>query len=222
MFKSKSLIITAVVIFALIGGALYLTLGKSSTTPNQEAGIMEEKTQTTEEMVKGSLKSLFGVGKNVTCTVNDVENEGSGTVYVAGNKIRGDFTSKIDEKTVESHFIQDEEFSYLWSSEMEEGIKMKADLGTEKTAVSDNKDTQVSNTETVDLNKEVDYKCSNWSVDNSKFTPPANIKFSDISNLMMPKTTPSEEDTTDRIEGSPCAQLPDAESRAACEKALNQ
>lgn len=191
MFKSKSLIIAAIVILALIGGALYLTLGKSSTAPNQETGIMKEKTQTTQEMVKGSLKSLFGVGKNVICTVNDAENEGSGIVYVAGNKIRGDFTSKIDGKTIESHFIQDEEFSYLWSSEMEEGIKMKADLGTEETAVSDNKDAQVPNTETVDLNKEVDYKCSNWSVDNSKFSLPANIKFSDLSNLMMPKTTSS-------------------------------
>lgn len=221
MFKSKSLIIVTVVILALIGGALYLTFGKSTTTP-QETEMMGEKTQNAKEMIKGSLKSLFGAGKNVTCTVNNIDNQGNGTVYVTGNKIRGDFTSKIDGKTIENHFIQDKEFSYFWSSEMEEGIKMKADLGTEETAISDNKDTQVSSTETVDLNKEVDYKCSNWSVDNSKFIPPANIKFSDLSNLMMPKTTPSEGDVTDKIEGSPCDKLPDAESRTACEKALNQ
>ena len=221
MFKNKAFIIIAVIVLLLIGGALYLNLGKSSTNP-KDTGEMQGKTETAGEMVKGSLKSLFGAGKNVTCTVNNVDNNGSGTVYVAGNKIRGDFTSKVDDKTIESHFIQDTEFSYLWSSEMEQGIKMKADLGAEETAMSDNKNSQTSGTEAVDLNKEVDYKCSNWSVDNSKFVPPSNIKFSDMSDLMMPKTTPSKEGAMDKMEGSPCDQLPDAESKAACEKALNQ
>jgi hypothetical protein len=221
MFKSKGLIIVAVIILVLIGGALYLNLGKSTTTP-QDAKMTEEKTQNAGEMIKGSLKSLFGTGKNVTCTVNNIENDGTGTVYVSGNKLRGDFTNSADGKTIESHFIQDEQFSYLWSSEMDQGIKMKAELGTEKSTTSDSKNAKAPSTETVDLNKEVDYKCSNWIVDNSKFIPPSDVKFSDMSDLMMPKITPSEEGIINKMEGSPCANLPDAESKAACEKALNQ
>ncbi|MFH1186831.1 MAG: hypothetical protein V1697_01510 [Candidatus Levyibacteriota bacterium] len=209
MFKSKGLIIAAIAILAIIGSALYLNLGKK--TSNIPA---EEKTQTTGEMVKGTIKSLFGTNKNTICTINDTENQGSGKLYISNNKVRGDFTLKTEGEMMESHFIQDGEFTYIWSSEMEKGIKMKADLITEDSPEGDNSFQE----QAVDLNKEVDYKCSNWAVDNSKFAPPSNIEFSDMTYLMMPKTTPPTDLNT--IEGSPCDQMPDAETKAACEKAL--
>ncbi|HZJ18200.1 MAG TPA: hypothetical protein VFD45_01100 [Patescibacteria group bacterium] len=222
MFKSKGLIIVVIIILALLGSALYLNLGKSSNTSENKTNSMDKSNQTAGEMVKGTIKNLFGAGKNVKCAINSAENNGTGTVYVAGKKMRGDFTSQVEGKTVKSHFIQDEEFSYIWSSEMDQGIKMKADLGTEETSASNSKENSTVKNQTMDLNKEVDYKCSNWTVDNSKFTPPSNIKFSDLTDLMMPKTTPSETDAINKIEGSPCDKLPDAESKAACEEALNQ
>lgn len=213
MFKNKTLVIVAViVILALLGGAAYLSLSKSSktVTPTEKTTVTEPNASPSG--VTGTLKSLFG--KNQSCTITYPNNGGSGTIYVSGNKFRGDFTTKIaGEKEVKSQVLSDGVYTYVWSSETPTGIKMKIDV-TSPTASA-----QTGN---FNLDQEVGLKCSPWGVDASKFTVPANVKFTDMSNLI-PKTSalPSAKTETQTQEQSPCDQIADATAKAACEKALS-
>ena len=209
MFKNKTLVIVAVVvILALLGGAAYLSLSKSSktVTPTEKTTVTEPKTSPAG--VTGTLKSLFG--KNQSCTITYPNNGGSGTVYVSGNKFRGDFTTKIaGEKETTSQVVSDGVYTYVWSSESPTGIKMKIDV-TSPTASA-----QTGN---FNLDQEVGLSCSTWGVDASKFTVPANIQFTDFSSMTAPK---AESKTTKTQTASPCDQISNPAAKTACVNALN-
>jgi len=206
MFKNKALVIVAaVVILALLGGAAYLTLSKSSTVP-QQATTVQEQPKASPSGVTGTLKSLFG--KNQYCTITYPNNGGSGTVYVSGQKFRGDFTTKIaDGKETTSQVVSDGVYTYVWSSESPTGIKMKIDV-TSPTASA-----QTGN---FNLDQQVGLNCSPWVVDASKFTIPTNIQFTDLSSMIAPKATSG----TQTQGNSPCDQISDPTAKAACVNAM--
>ncbi len=210
MSKRLPLIIAAVVIVILVAAVLAFTLSKKSSKTEQETTVTpntEEQSQETTS--KGSIKSLIGLGKNVTCTVTYPVDNGTakGTVYVAGDKrVRADFVTNIENKQIDSYMIQDGTWSYIWSSTTPQGIKMKIEenMPTPTPGASQN----------VDLNKEVEYKCSSWSVDSSKFTPPANIQFMDMT-----QTTQQMQNQADKAKEntkSVCDQITDPQAKAAC------
>ncbi len=207
MFKNKTLVIVAVVvILALLGGAAYLTLSKTSTAPEQTTG--QEQPKTSPSGVTGTLKSLFG--KNQSCTITYPNNGGSGTIYVSGNKFRGDFTTKIaGEKETTSQVVSDGVYTYVWSSESSDGIKMKIDVTSPAASAQ---------TGSFNLDQEVGLNCSPWGVDASKFTIPTNIKFTDFSSMVAPQ---AESKTTQTQTASPCDQISDPAAKTACVNALN-
>ncbi len=187
-------IVIAVVIILLVGIVGYTQLNKSS----QQTGSSDEA------MSKGSIKSLLGQGKNVNCTINYPGTQGQdGTVYVSGNKMRGDFSMVVDEKTTDSHMINDGTFVYTWSSMSSQGTKMKVEAVEEAAEKAGTEQKQ-----NVDLDAEVDYKCTPWSVETAMFVPPTNIEFIDFSETMK------------QIPKSACDQITDPETKAACQKAM--
>lgn len=207
MFKNKALVIVAaVVILALLGGAAYLTLSKTPTPPKQTT-TSQEQSKASPSGVTGTLKSLFG--KNQSCTITYPNNGGAGTVYVSGQKFRGDFTTKTAEgKETTSQVVSDGVYTYVWSSESPTGIKMKID------ATSPAASAQTGN---FNLDQEVGLNCSPWGVDASKFIVPANIQFTDISNMIQPQ---AESGTTKTDTASPCDQISDPTAKAACVNAI--
>ncbi|MBI2031462.1 MAG: hypothetical protein HYT08_02495 [Candidatus Levybacteria bacterium] len=211
-------IIIGIIVLVLIGGAVaYTQLNKSSQAPQQPTTVGEEKTQSSESMNKGSFKSLLGMGQTVTCNVSySVDQmESKGTVYVAGKKMRGDFTVKTaDSQAMDSHMITDEMYMYSWSSANSQGVKFKIDEALQITP------SPGAQSQTAQLDQEVDYKCSSWTVDNSKFTPPSNIKFTDMSSMMnQMKTQPS--GATQNNQSAICDQIEDPTAKASCLKAVS-
>ncbi len=177
-----------------------------------------------------SLKELLASGGAQRCTfTHSVENsESSGVVYVAGGKMRGDFTSVAAGQTMQSHMIVDGETSYVWTDAMPQGMKLSF-ASMETQAGSQNKN------QSVDVNQKLDYDCSNWAVDQSMFALPAGVTFSDLGALLPPGGMPSLDGKPGTVDpsggtvpaGSPgaaqcamCAQAPDEESRAQCLAAL--
>ncbi|MCL6096774.1 MAG: hypothetical protein M1444_03815 [Patescibacteria group bacterium] len=208
MFKNKTLVIVAaVVILALLGGVAYLTLSKSSKNSQENTQpVSQQQPTASPSAATGTLKSLFG--KNQYCTVTYPNNGGSGTVYVSGQKFRGDFTVKTaDGKEVTSQVLSDGVYTYVWSSDSPTGIKMKIDV-TSPTASA-----QTGN---FNLDQQVGLNCSAWAVDASKFAVPTNIKFTDVS-AMIPKTSGA---PTTGGAGFSCAGITDPSAKAACENAL--
>jgi hypothetical protein len=55
-----------------------------------------------------------------------------------------------------------------------------------------------------------------WTTDNSLFTPPANIKFTELPSSMMPKAAVTGTQTTPSNKGYLCDGITDPEAKAAC------
>ena len=203
MPKQTLLIAGGVIVVIIIGTAGFFLLKKPVQTPQESTTT--QQTQPEESQTKGSIKNLLAAGKNQTCTIKYPAGEqtADGTVFVSGKNFRGDFTMTSEEKTIDSHMIQDEAYMYSWSSLTSQGIKIKiAEL--EKLQAS-------TATESADLNQESDMTGSAWSFDNSKFTPPADINFVETG------TIPSQ---TQKLDPSICDQITDPQAKASCLQSL--
>ncbi len=166
-----------VVLLLLVGG--YLVLGK-----NQEQKTSQNPTPTSseEKSTSGSILDILNSKDNQECSFsyNTDDSTTQGTSYVAGGKVRTDFTINKDDKKSEYHIIRNGDLNYIWGTDLETGIK----ITLKEEDLKNN--TQVN--QYLDYNQKVDYKCSPWLVDNTKFTQPSNIKFVDLSNLTLPKS----------------------------------
>src|SRR3989344_6582040 len=211
MPKSTPLIAVgiAIIIAVLAGG--YFFLNKKSQAP-QESSVTSQEQKSETGFLKSSIKSLLAGGKNVMCSVRYPTGDQSteGKIYVSGKNMRGDFNMTISGKAMESHMISDGTYMYSWSSETGQGVKMKIDQTEVKASPT---------SESVDIDKEVDMDCSSWGVDNSKFTIPADIQFTDMSEIM--KQTPAAGGQSQQNQGSSvCDRITDPADKAACMKAV--
>ncbi len=193
---NKQLFIGIGVIFLL--GVGYFFYSKSSGIPiyqKSAAGI-----------IKGNIQDLFAKGTNMQCTFkfDDEKNNTEGNIYLSGKKMRGKFSSKQNEgTTIETNIIRDENYGYTWVEGQEQGTKLKIETSE-----------SISKNEVFALdNKKTNYDCKFWNVDNSKFTPPANVKFQDIS-AQVEKT----KKTTDQLKDTKCDACNSAPSETAREQ----
>jgi len=137
-----------------------------------------------------SLKELIAGGVAQRCTFSTVDESGSseGTTYVAGGKMRGDFTTTSSGKTTASHMIVDGNTNYIWMDGEKTGFKTTIE---ETAETGDTPVTQdVGSQGGVSLDQRTDYKCSAWITDLSQFTPPATVQFTDLSQIFNPSSLP--------------------------------
>ncbi len=136
-------------------------------------------TSTTPEpqVINSSLPDLAKTGKNIKCTVPPQGVIESGTTYVANGKIRSDYSVKSDTTTLSGHVIIENGTVYVWSEDPRQtALTFKlADLST----------LQTDSTSTLgSLTTQTSYTCTDWSPDESLFTPPATYTFTDYSDLI--------------------------------------
>ena len=225
--KNKNLLVAVVIILLLLGGGAFYFLGQShknqtvDQSANKQASQNEMQKQSTE---KKSLKDFLTMSgsQSLQCTFSDKTTNSSGTVFVDNNKMRGDFTASLDGKEMQSHMINDGSYVYSWTDGQKEGYKMS--LATIKNAASEN-GTPAPKTpgQAVDMQKQVNYSCSPWSVDTTKFALPQGISFNDFSEMMkgMPQGGPS----SSVMQGNQaacgqCDQIPAGTAREQCKAAL--
>jgi hypothetical protein len=178
LVNKKVLAIIVVVLLLLLGGWYLMNSNKAGTpgsTATESQGGMK------------SLKDLLSSGVAQKCTYSSTDEESGtseGTSYVSGGKVRADFSTTVSGKTTISHMITDGKTSYIWTDGEKSGFKMTVPDATPTSAKTDTSNTPVSSE--ADLNQKVDYKCSAWVVDNSYFTPPTTVTFSDFSQMVNP------------------------------------
>jgi hypothetical protein len=205
----------AVVVIAVAGIGAYMAFGRGNKAVTSNTA--QSATSSGNSMMQGSIQSLLGAGKNVTCDITYTDGKGSGTIYVSSNKFRGDFNTTTNGKTYMSHMISDGTTAYVWSDNSTDGTKMN--IAETKKMASGSAQT---NTQATDLNAKVAMKCSAWAVDNSKLTPPANIKFTDISAMMNKAMTPAGGNSgTAPNASSYCNSITDPQAKAACVSAMS-
>lgn len=187
-------LIIAIVAVLAIGGGVYISKkhkeAKLTATDNintQANGNADANANVNANLginsnSKGSLRTLLGLNKNIMCTYAGNGEDGiySGTVYITSSgEMRGDFEAKSYDGTSTSHMIMKDDTSYSWNGK--EGVKMevKATGGVPASG---------STKSNIDLDSQVDYKCSDWTVDQSKFTLPTGVNFVDMEALLKLKT----------------------------------
>lgn len=180
--KAKlSLVILSAVLFSAC------TAKTPAVTPDQ-TGENQPTAAPAEQSQATSLRELLANGQNQKCTFsmsetdeNDNKTTTDGTLYISGKKMAEEVqitNSGNGGMNTNMMMISDSDKIYTWDpSKKTPGMmfKMTAPTGTE-----DNK-TQNQN---VDLDKKIDMKCSPWAADESKFTVPTDVKFTDLSELM--------------------------------------
>jgi hypothetical protein len=213
MPKKNLLIAGAALFLLLIVGAGLMFMAKTSRKNVPESTLPKETVsdQSGVFATKESIKSLFSSGKNVTCSVAYPDNGGGGTMFIADKKMRGDFSTKdASGKQLESHMILDGDTSYSWMGA--QGVKMKIDASVKASPGSS------SAGQTADLDKQEDMSCSGWSVDNSKFVVPGDIKFMDATSFTGQTQTKTQTggSSTPGDSKSACGAITDPTAKAAC------
>lgn len=164
-----------------------------------------------------SINALLGQNNNSTCTYSHTDESGntsSGTVYLSGGRMRGNFTFQAaGQQTQYSNVLRDNEYQFVWQDGSDTGFKSKIETLT--SAGSDDSNTTQ---QAVDQDKEYDFDCSDWRVDESMFNAPANVEFTDYS-AQIQQSQEAQQNVND-IKSEACAQISDATARMACENAL--
>lgn len=163
--------IVGIALLVLLGGALVVFMGDGNlnTGTSGDGARMSEGNE-----FSGSLAQLQQRGGNYRCTFShDTEVvRSTGVVYVADEKVRGDFESETQGISVDSHMITRDGFIYTWSPIAPTGFK------TVQVDTQANGTTETSG-EYSDFQQSYDYSCESWSVDESKFQIP-DISFVEI------------------------------------------
>lgn len=215
-----------VLVIALIAGSSVYVAKKNKETKlkNETSGAMNaEVSMNTNGNSDGTLRGLLSMKKNVMCTISrtDSGTNVSGTAYISGDMMRGDFTMKSGSSSaMDSHMIKNGTMMYVWTGT--QGAKMDvSQFETNASAQSNN---------AVSLDQKVEYTCSDWLRDESKFEVPSTIAFMDLNTMINGQGSingqPNSNINSNVNMGlnsnqcASCGQLPAGSAREQCKIAL--
>lgn len=189
------LIIGAIVVIAVGGGVAWFTLGRNngsnnqqnnSTTPQANQNQQTNTQPSSQSETSTTLSALRSAGANKKCTFTSNIETGSissGTIYVSADKrMRGDYTLKTDGTESQSSMIITKDVQYMWQPASKQGVKMSIGemLNQNQQAPSSSQSAPGG----LDTNTPFEFNCSDWRVDESIFTPPADVTFTDMTGVM--------------------------------------
>ena len=207
------------IIILLVITSMFFTACNKKTDQDQQPA----QNDTQESSVKGNLKDLLGMGKNIKCTFSDEQDGVSLDIetYISGNKVRTTTTQKSpDNETFVYDTIMDDTWVYNWDSmgnAYKMNLKEMEELAQKYSENDESADTSTEMPAVEDIQKEFDYKCNPWVPDNSKFQVPSNINFIDQGEIME-ETIQQTEEIKENLQDmcSMCNNMPDEESKNAC------
>lgn len=226
--NKNTLVIAALALVLLVGGAgAYVVMNKNASSNSTDSATTGNTMVGSESSGPMSLKDILLGGVAQKCTFSNVSDNTSveGVTYVAGGKVRGDFTTNDGTTTTQGHMIADGTTSYMWMDGQDTGFKMAFDINAAD-AQETPSDDQSGSYQSLDIDEDMNYNCSPWGVDGSMFTPPANVTFTDFSAMTLPSSgTGVSPDDGDGSGGIPnacaaCDSL-DGDAKTQCLTALN-
>lgn len=127
---------------------------------------------TSGKLFTGTVQDLIGRGGNYSCTWNESQKNirSTGIVYVSEKNLAANAQVIISGFTVTANVIGDGKKFYVWTSiPGSKGMSLNySEL--EKTAAKASPQTEL-------LKQKLNFMCSPWTPDSSKFTLPTNITF---------------------------------------------
>jgi hypothetical protein len=167
-----------IALILIVGGSLaYKKFGSNSEIQNQQPATLNSDEGSSSPV---SLKSLLATGSSQTCTFqNSGDNASTGTMYISEGKVRGDFNSMVENKPLVSHILIDNNTSYLWTDGQPTGFKTSFDVNSAADSLGTGSPDSI--TESFDPDANLNYNCTAWTQDSSKFTLPAGVEFTDLN-----------------------------------------
>lgn len=209
-------VIVAVIILLALGG--YFIFGKNKA-PEKMAQTSQTPAKTSASATNTTLAGLLAMGQNQRCTFSTNSTTGgttNGTFYVSKGNVRGDMTMKASNgKEDQMSIIRMGDTNYIWGSALPTGIKMTLSLDKITQGANANASQYSS------INQKADFNCVPWSVDSSLFTPPANVKFTDMTSMMPNSVSPGGTQVTPSGKGYLCDGITDPSAKAACENSMH-
>lgn len=180
MNKKIAIGVGVIIVIALLAG--FFMRNKNSAEVKDDMGkTLPEQEAAQPQGMQNTLKGLLGMGQSQTCTYTVGEGLGTGTVYINGGKMSMETMVKTGSTTTTSHMVMDGKTSYSWVDGQKTGYKMDFEAMQGNTIKGDVNNSGQAN---IDPNKQFDFKCSRWSVDNSKFALPTGVEFTDMTKMM--------------------------------------
>lgn len=132
--------------------------------------------------VRQSIHDLIASGATKTCTFSIAPTAStsgmSGTIYLASGDMRGDFvTTDTAGKATNAHMIIASGTDYLWTDTNAKGVKVAWSVAASSTILSDRPGS-------VNVNEPADYSCTSATPDQSQFTLPTTISFTDVTSMV--------------------------------------
>jgi hypothetical protein len=182
------LILLSILIIA--GAGAYMFLAKNTSEKQDSKAVVAETVPSpTTGTVISSIKEALAGSQSIRCDFTD-ETGRQTTSYLKSGSVRTDYTG-ADPDDSGSMLMKDETL-YIWNGK--EGTKMAFDMqammnkagsiaptATKKSSTSD----QEEFLSTLEKYKE---SCKPATVDDALFTPPADVKFTDLSSMMQKAT----------------------------------
>ncbi|MFH1583460.1 MAG: hypothetical protein ABIB72_04080 [Candidatus Falkowbacteria bacterium] len=141
-----------------------------------------------------SVNEIMASGKSLECTFSYTDEEQgvteSGSYYIDGPKARfrseAEIIMKNSDQKTKAYMIGDGSYAYSWSDASGKTgfkISMKEESpSAENTGAKAQKDAE--------LDRKMNFDCRDWSVDDSKFTLPPGIEFTNFSEMMKSLSAP--------------------------------
>lgn len=166
-------IIVGVIAIGGIGAYALFSGGGTSDTSNNVAGNSETVGSFTEQ---ASIEELLTRNASLKCTysMSEAGTESTGVAYFAGGKnMYGEFTYTSNGESTQVYSVRNGDTQYVWTKDATIGFK--TDVSTSDKA------SQQQQSQQFDPEEKYAFACVNWNKDDSLFTPPASVSFTDVS-----------------------------------------
>ena len=191
--------------------------GQKDNTGHDISGNSDEK-DLDDGTIEGSLNTLVNLGRDIKCTFRASETEGeyAQTTYVSGEKIRTDMKMTFDGKTQNVYSIMDDSWIYTWNDITPgKGTKMNIDTFKDQDYIE-----ETDSEEEFQINPDEthSFKCVAWVPDTSKFVPPSDVEFMDLSSITDIATNiMNSQNNGEKIDAcSVCDYIPDGKAKEDC------
>lgn len=196
----------------LVAAVLLLAAGCGKTVSKQN------ENQQAQGGGQQSPKELMALNKPQKCEVSfrqDDATQTQGVIYIGNGKMRSEYSMAVGGKTLKPRTILDGNTMYSWNEGDAQGFKFNSQTSQQTGSGSGQSQGKAN---AADLDKKMDVKCSSWSVDNSVFNLPSNVKFASLEDMM--PNIPAPGPNSNASACSACGNLP-ASAKAQCLSALN-
>jgi hypothetical protein len=168
MKKNQTLILVIIVLLVASAGG-YFFLNRGSSPISMPGEIKKEEGANDKEFV-GKLKDAVRMGVPYKCTFKNNQFEGTG--YLKGKM----YFAEVKNNEMEGFIIMKDNCMWNWNKDGSQGVKMCFET-------EDGEDIFDMEDETAG-SPEGEYRCTPSIIDDSKFSPPNNVKFMDLDKQM--------------------------------------